>query len=83
MGKPEKINVQLLRRDDFSAEDLAKWALKLTELSEELRASADVVKNQSLKTVRVDGATKISRGLKLVAEFSGNVTRAIRNKQFE
>lgn len=41
MGKPEKINVQLLRRDDFSAEDLAKWALKLTELSEELRASFD------------------------------------------
>ena len=82
MPKKKKPNVQLLRREDYSAEDLRKWSEKLAELSAELQAYAAVMDQDDLKTVRVDGATKIGRGLLLVAEFAGNVTRAIRNAQY-
>jgi hypothetical protein len=77
-----KKHASLVRRDDYTGADLLKWADQLARLQSELLASHDVMKAENLDTIRVDGATKITRGLKLIAEFSGNVTRAIKSAQY-
>ncbi len=66
------------RRADFTVKDIQQKATEVAAFAEQLLATALLLKQKGVPSVRVDGVTKFERGMQLLDEFDGHVTLAIR-----
>jgi len=70
-----------LRRGELSVEDLESFAVDLAACVAKIRANIQQMNDRHMKSVRVDGVTKISRGTQLLLEFFPNLDRGMINSR--
>jgi hypothetical protein len=77
MQGKKRISPNKNRRAAKTPEDLRDAAEMLSIQAGNLLSEAKAMEAEKIKSVTVDGQTKWDRGMKLVAEFVGNVEVAI------
>lgn len=82
MAETPKLHASLLRRGDMSVAELRTNAKKLNELAAQLTALADNAAQEKVESLRIDGITKLGRGMELVRDFTANVTQSLFKAKF-
>jgi len=65
------------RYGSVSADDLDQLAARMEDLAANVRGHANSMRELRLDTIRIDGATKWDRGVELLADYFGNITKRL------
>lgn len=83
MNETKKQHASLIRRGDFAISELSESAKKLEELAAQLRALVTEAEKAKMKSLRIDGITKLPRGLDLIRDFAANVNQSLFKAKFK
>lgn len=76
MAKPKHIAAEK-RYGTVSADELDQLASRMEDLAAGVRAHAQSMRELQLPEIKIDGATKWDRGVELLADYFGNVTKKL------
>lgn len=65
------------RYGTVSADELDSLATKMEDLAASVRGHAQGMRDLGLDEIKIDGATKWDRGVELLADYFGNVTKKL------